>query len=119
MDRRTGAQGVANFSTFTSRGALVIALLLAGNVVTAAQTTDQVPPSSRTGLTAAAATCGQIDVSWGASTDNVGGSGLKAYIIERGDGIKTTIRDPEDLTTELCKTVHSCVPSVPRMGACF
>jgi hypothetical protein len=37
MDRRTGAQGVANFSTFTSRGALVIALLLAGNVVTAAQ----------------------------------------------------------------------------------
>ncbi len=37
MDCRTGAQGVANFPTFTSRGALVIALLLAGNVVTAAQ----------------------------------------------------------------------------------
>lgn len=56
-----------------------------------AQTTDTIPPTPPTGLVATAATCGQVDLSWGASTDNVGGSGLKAYFINRSDGVNTVI----------------------------
>src|SRR5713226_5242744 len=56
-----------------------------------AQTTDTIPPTPPTGLAATAATCGQVDLSWGASTDNVGGSGLKAYTIYRNDGVNTAI----------------------------
>src|SRR3989442_14415297 len=48
-----------------------------------AQTTDTIPPTPPTGLVATASTCGQVDLAWGASTDNVGGSGLKAYTIYR------------------------------------
>src|SRR5262245_20554009 len=87
---RIRAQGAANF-LFILRGALVVAFSIVGSVITAAQTTDQVPPSVPTGLTATAATCGQVDLSWAASTDNAGGSGLKAYIINRSDGVNTTI----------------------------
>src|SRR5258706_6827197 len=58
---------------------------------TPAQSTDTIPPSSPIGLTGTAATCGQVDLSWGASTDNVGGSGLKAYTIYRTDGVNTSI----------------------------
>src|SRR5712692_9776527 len=56
-----------------------------------AQTTDTIPPTPPTGLVATAATCGEVDLSWGASTDNVGGSGLKAYFINRSDGVNTVI----------------------------
>src|SRR5713226_3910613 len=58
---------------------------------TSAQTTDTIPPSPPIGLIATASSCGQVDLSWGASTDNVGGSGMKAYIIDRSDGVNTAI----------------------------
>src|SRR5258708_21652009 len=58
---------------------------------TPAQSTDTIPPSSPIGLTGTAATCGQGDLSWGASTDNVGGSELQAYTIYRTDGVNTSI----------------------------
>src|SRR5712691_3645785 len=56
-----------------------------------AQTTDTIPPTPPTGLVATASSCGQVDLAWGASTDNVGGSGMKAYLIFRNDGVNTTI----------------------------
>src|SRR5260370_9390617 len=55
------------------------------------QTTDPIPPTPPTGLVGRALSCGQVDLSWGASTDNVGGSGLKAYTIYRNDGVNTAI----------------------------
>src|SRR5713226_3465080 len=56
-----------------------------------AQTADTIPPTPPTGLVARASSCGQVDLSWGASTDNVGGSGLKAYTIYRMDGVNMSI----------------------------
>jgi len=46
------------------------------------------------GLTATAASCGQVNLSWNASVDNTGGSGLKGYTITRGDGTNITISAP-------------------------
>jgi hypothetical protein len=53
--------------------------------------TDTTPPSIPAGLTATASHCGEVDLSWNASTDEVGGSGMMAYTISRSDGITTTI----------------------------
>src|SRR6266446_6302547 len=64
---------------------MVVMLSVTG--ISVAQTT--IPPSSPTGLTATAATCEQVDLSWGAAIDN-SGTGLKAYSIWRSDsGINT------------------------------
>src|SRR5713101_590201 len=69
----------------------IVALFMASGSM--AQTTDTIPPLPPTGLTATASTCGQVDLSWGASVDNTGGSGLKAYTINRYDsaGVNTPI----------------------------
>jgi len=48
--------------------------------------TDLVPPSAPAALIAKVASCGQVGLSWTASTDEVGGSGLYAYIIQRWEG---------------------------------
>ena len=69
----------------------LVAALLSSAGTSFAQTTDLIPPLPPTGLTATVATCGQLDLSWNASTDEVGGSGLKAYIINRNDGVLTTV----------------------------
>src|SRR5215813_12576017 len=84
-----GAQGVANLATFLSRFAVVVTLIAISSVASA-QTTDQIPPSPPVGLVATAASCGQVDLSWGVSTDT-GGSGLKAYVISRSDNVSTAI----------------------------
>lgn len=44
-----------------------------------ASTTDTIPPSVPTGLTATAVSSSQIDLSWNPSTDNVGVAGYKIY----------------------------------------
>jgi len=64
----------------------LVAALLSSAGTSFAQTTDLIPPLPPTGLTATVASCGQVDLSWGAATDEAGGSGLKAYIIDRNDG---------------------------------
>src|SRR5713226_9716021 len=69
---------------------VIICFALAA-LATSAQTTDTIPPSPPIGLIATSSSCGQVDLSWGASTDNVGGSGMKAYIINRSDGVNTAI----------------------------
>ncbi len=66
----------------------------AGTVISSAVTltvnANTTAPTVPTGLVATASTCGQVDLSWGASTDS-GGSGLKAYTIYRNDGVNTAI----------------------------
>src|SRR5258706_6549311 len=52
---------------------------------------DLIAPSVPTSLTATAASCGQVNLSWNASVDNTGGSGLKAYTINRSDGTNISI----------------------------
>ena len=64
----------------------LVAALLSSAGTSLAQTTDLIPPLPPTGLTATVASCGQVDLSWNAATDEAGGSGLKAYIIDRNDG---------------------------------
>jgi len=68
-----------------------IALSIAGGGT--AQPTDTIPPLPPAGLTANIASCGEVDLSWNATTDNTGGSGLKAYTINRYDaaGVNTPI----------------------------
>jgi hypothetical protein len=68
-----------------------VAAFLSSADTSLAQTTDLIPPLPPTGLTATVASCGQVDLSWNAATDEAGGSGLKAYIIDRNDGVITTI----------------------------
>src|SRR5947199_4146045 len=69
----------------------LVAALLSSAGTSLAQTTDLIPPLPPTGLTATVASCGQVDLSWGASTDEVGGSGLMAYSIWRSDGGVNTV----------------------------
>src|SRR6266478_6323451 len=86
----SGAQGF-RFFEYSAKVSAVLLFGISVGGVGRAQTTDQTPPSAPTGLVATAASCGQVDLSWGASTDNVGGSGLKAYVINRGDNVNTAI----------------------------
>src|SRR5712692_10283462 len=63
----------------------IAALFMAGASI--AQTA--IPPTPPTGLTAAASTCGEVDLSWIAST--AGTNAIKAYIIKRSDNVNTAI----------------------------
>jgi len=72
--------------------------------------TDTTPPSIPTGLTATAISSSQIDLSWNASTDNVGVAGYKIY---RGGtylkSVTTTSTSDTGLTasTQYCYTVSA------------
>jgi chitodextrinase len=48
---------------------------------------DQTPPTAPTGLVAVAVSSNQVNLSWGASTDNVGVTG---YLVERAQGTGST-----------------------------
>jgi Bacterial Ig domain len=86
----TGARGT-RFFEYSAKVSAFILFTICVSSTGHAQTADQTPPSAPTGLVASAASCGQVDLSWGASTDNVGGSGLKAYTIYRNDGVSQSI----------------------------
>ena len=84
-------------ATTTSDSGSTFAVVIsnsAGTVTSSAATltvnANTTAPTAPTGLVATASTCGQVDLSWGASTDS-GGSGLKAYVINRSDGVNTVI----------------------------
>src|SRR5437899_1377446 len=79
MTKQTNHRLAATRSLVNLLGSLVIMLSFTG--ISDAQT---VPPTPPTGLTATAATCGQVNLSWGAAIDN-SGTGLKAYSIWRTD----------------------------------
>src|SRR5260370_40920258 len=65
---------------------MAVAMLL-GSSAGLAQT---VPPTPPTGLTAVAATCGEVDLSWTPAVDN-SGTGLRAYTVTRNDNVNTSI----------------------------
>lgn len=50
---------------------------------------DNIPPTVPTGVTATAASCNQVNVSWNASTDT--GSGVKQYNIYRNNTLVATV----------------------------
>src|SRR5690349_17174681 len=52
---------------------------------------DTLPPTVPVLLSATAASCGQVNLAWTASVDEIGGSGVKGYAINRNDGVVTTI----------------------------
>jgi Bacterial Ig domain len=85
----TGAQGVRFFEYSARVSAFLLSSICVG-ATGRAQTTDQIPPTPPTGLVASAANCGQVDLSWSASTDT-GGSGLYTYTIYRSDGVNSTL----------------------------
>src|SRR5436309_578141 len=60
---------------------------------------DTAAPSVPTGLSASAASCSQIDVSWAASTDT-GGSGLKGYNLYRNGAFVTQVPVPATSTAD-------------------
>lgn len=84
------ARGVRFFKYSARVSAFFLSAIFICKTVNA-QTTDQIPPTPPIGLVASAASCGQVDLSWGPSIDDAGGSGLKAYIINRSDGVSTAI----------------------------
>src|SRR5262252_89739 len=87
----TEAQGTQFFFKFSTKVLAILLFMLASGATSGAQTIDTIPPTPPTGLVATASSCGQVDLSWGASADNVGGSGLKAYTVYRNDGVNTSI----------------------------
>ncbi len=54
---------------------------------TSASSSDTTPPSVPAGLAFSSITSNSITVSWKASTDNVGGSGVAGYDLYRGDSL--------------------------------
>jgi chitodextrinase len=51
---------------------------------------DTTPPSVPTGVGASAPTCSSVNVTWNASTDNTGGSGVKNYDVLRNGAVVGT-----------------------------
>src|SRR5206468_10705072 len=70
---------------------------------------DATLPSVPTGLTAAAVSCSQINLTWLASTDT-GGSGLKGYNVYRGGAFMKQVLAPATSTGDAAlaaSTVYS------------
>jgi hypothetical protein len=61
------------------------ALLASLSLAALAQSPDLLPPTAPANLTATVSSCGQVELTWSASVDEPGGSGLKAYTITRVD----------------------------------
>src|SRR5437867_6480665 len=64
----------------------ILITALSSPVVLRAQ--DRIAPSAPSGLIANATSCSHVSLSWTASTDEAGGSGLYAYTIQRSEGGK-------------------------------
>ncbi len=61
---------------------------------------DTIPPATPLGLTASAASCSQIDLSWIPSTDT-GGSGLNGYKLYRNGALLKFVPAPTTTTTDI------------------
>jgi hypothetical protein len=86
------------------------------NIVTWAYATtpacasDTTPPSVPAGVSATAASCSQINLSWQASTDNAGGSGVLGYNVYRGGAFLKQVLAPAVSTSDTglaASTVYS------------
>jgi fibronectin type 3 domain-containing protein len=80
---------------------------------------DAIAPTVPTGLSAIAASCSQINLSWGASTDS-GGSGLKGYNVYRNGSYLKQVLAPSTTTSDtglVASTVYSyAVSAIDNAG---
>ena len=115
MTPRTGTDGTATAS-FRPRQAgtyQVTAVADKNGVALGAATTsfmvraggDTSAPSIPSGLTAAAASCSQINLAWAASTDT-GGAGLKGYNVYRGGVFLKQVTTPSTSDTGLAASTN-------------
>ena len=64
-------------------------------------TTDTTKPSVPSGLSGTASSCSQINLTWNASTDNAGGSGLAKYNLYRNNAFLKSITAPATSTSDI------------------
>jgi len=85
----TGSSSVSTTTTTTTTTTINISPTSTSTLTstTATSTTDVISPSTPTGLTATAISSSQINLSWTASTDNIGVAGYKIY----RDGIQIRV----------------------------
>jgi chitodextrinase len=67
---------------------------------------DTTPPSVPTGVGASAPTCSSVNVSWNASTDSTGGSGVKNYDVFRNGALLTTTANTSISDTGLAASTN-------------
>src|SRR5438552_6390834 len=91
------------FLSFPTIGGMLLIVLFSSGLRAA----DVIPPDTPTGLVAKAANCGQVDLSWTASSDETGGSGLKAYIITRNDPAGELFRQVIETAIDAHRTTFS------------
>jgi chitodextrinase len=82
------AVGITNITASDPTGTINVPTTGTGGSVTVSALVDATPPSVPTGLSATAASSSQINLSWTASTDNVGVTGYK--IFRNGTQISTS-----------------------------
>ena len=119
VDGYGGAQGTFAL-TVTAPGTVTSTTAIAStSTTTTLVSVDRTVPAVPTGLTAAAASCSQINLTWLASTDT-GGTGLKGYNVYRGGAFMKQVLAPATSTGDAglaASTVYSyAVRAVDNAG---
>src|SRR3989454_7745806 len=119
VDGYGGAQGTFAL-TVTAPGSVTSTTAIASTTTTTTLVSvDRTVPAVPTGLTAAAASCSQINLTWLASTDT-GGTGLKGYNVYRGGAFMKQVLAPATSTGDAglaASTVYSyAVRAVDNAG---
>src|SRR2546426_3350432 len=119
VDGYGGAQGTFAL-TVTAPGTVTSTTTIAStSTTTTLVSVDRTVPAVPTGLTAAAANCSQINLTWLASTDT-GGTGLKGYNVYRGGAFMKQVLAPATSTGDAglaASTVYSyAVRAVDNAG---
>src|SRR5262249_15576882 len=96
------ATALSTTATFSAAGAYVLRLAASDSVLSAAADLavtatlpDTTPPSPPTGLTATAASARRVDLSWGASNDDVGVTGYSVLRDGAPVGTSTSTSFPD------------------------
>ena len=119
VDGYGGAQGTFAL-TVTAPGTVTSTTAIAStSTTTTLVSVDRTVPAVPTGLTAAAASCSQINLTWLASTDT-GGTGLRGYNVYRGGAFMKQVLAPATSTGDAglaASTVYSyAVRAVDNAG---
>jgi len=119
VDGYGGAQGTFAL-TVTAPGTVTSTTAIAStSTTTTLVSVDRTVPAVPTGLTAAAANCSQINLTWLASTDT-GGTGLRGYNVYRGGAFMKQVLAPATSTGDAglaASTVYSyAVRAVDNAG---
>ncbi len=87
--------------------AILWIILIALSAPVVLHAADVTPPSVPANLIATVVTCGQVDLRWNASTDELGGSGVYAHIITRIDPNGEPFRYSTEITIGAGRTTFS------------